>query len=324
MRFFRPTLRWGKRVRALLAAAAVLALLLVPARPVSAHAILTRSIPAADDTLSRAPAQIELFFSEAVEPNFSRITVLDSQGVAVDNADSRVDPAQPAHLTVSLRSLPDGVYTVAWRAISAADGHLTEGSFPFVVGSASATALAAAQRASGSQGQSAFPDALLRGLLYLGFAALTGGTLFSQLAWRPSLRLSGVDGSALGGFEQVYRRTAAAALLLLALTSLVGVFVQAGQASGTGFALPWSSQALSVWLGTRYGLLVIARAALLLILAGLLLPPANRWNRWAALPVLAGFASTLSLQSHAAAQPDPFLPVAADLAHLLAASVWVG
>ena len=34
-------------------------------------------------------------------------------------------------MTVSLPSLPDGVYTVSWKALSSTDGHVTTGTFPF-------------------------------------------------------------------------------------------------------------------------------------------------------------------------------------------------
>src|SRR5258708_20175968 len=101
-----------------------------------AHALLLRSNPAANAVLAQAPAQIELFFSESVDPSLSTISVYDSSGRAVDLGDVRVDPSNPTRMTVSVGSLSDGVYTVAWRAISATDGHLTTGSFPFAIASA--------------------------------------------------------------------------------------------------------------------------------------------------------------------------------------------
>ena len=102
--------------------------------PVSAHALLVRSNPVANAILATSPVQVELFFSEAVEPRLSMISVLDSGGQPVDLKDVHGDPDNPERLVVSLRSLSDGVYTVSWQAISAADGHLTRGAFPFAVG----------------------------------------------------------------------------------------------------------------------------------------------------------------------------------------------
>jgi methionine-rich copper-binding protein CopC len=110
--------------------------------PVHAHALLLRSNPASNAVLAQAPAQVELFFSEPVEANLSTVSVLDSNGKSVDLGDMRVDPNDPTRMTVSLGSLLDGVYTVAWKAISAIDGHLTSGSFPFAIGNESSTVLA--------------------------------------------------------------------------------------------------------------------------------------------------------------------------------------
>src|SRR5881396_1611591 len=93
----------------------VIAGLLVTATPALAHALLLRSVPEANAALDRAPAQVELYFSEGLDSAFSRITVLDSTGKALDNKDSRVDASDNTLMTVSLPSLPDGVYTVSWK-----------------------------------------------------------------------------------------------------------------------------------------------------------------------------------------------------------------
>jgi copper transport protein len=293
-------------------------------QPVFAHAELVSSTPEANARLGRAPAQIALLFSEEIDPNFSRIRVLNTQGTQVDNGDTKVDPAEQTRLTVSLRSLPDGVYTVAWRVVSADDGHLTEGSFPFAVGNIDTAALAAAQNSAGSQAATSPGSIVVRALLYLAIAVLAGGLLFAQLVWRTSLAAIGVEGGDTPRFTTMQRQMAVGALALVGLASLLGVMAQAGEATGSGIAWPWSAAALSVWVNSRYGLLVIARLAAGLALAGLVLAPANRRNRWAALPLLVGLALTYSLTSHAAAQPAPLLPVASDTLHLLAASVWVG
>jgi copper transport protein len=310
-------LRW-------LAVGAVLLAVFGLTGPVFAHSELIRSVPDANARLNRAPAQVELFFSEAVDPNFSHISVLNTQGKPVDNGDTRVDPADHTHLTVSLRSLPDGVYTVSWRGLSAVDGHLTEGAFPFAVGNVDAAALAGAQKSGPAQPLSAPGTIAMRSLLYLGVAALTGGLLFTQVVWRPSVRAAGQAEADIPAFERAQWRLSAAGLALIGLASLAGALVQAGQAAGVGVAWPWSGATIQILIDSRYGVLVIARLALGLALAGLALAPANGWNRWAALPLLLGLGLTLSFESHAAAQPAPFIPVASDLVHLLAASVWVG
>ncbi len=301
----------------------LLGVLLIAVTPVSAHSELVRMTPDANARLDRAPAQIELYFSEAVEPGFSKITALDANGAKVDNNDSRVDPADPTHLTVSLRSLKDGVYTVSWQVVSAVDAHPTSGSYPFSVGNVDPNALAGVKATS--SGSNLLPgEVAVKGLLYLICAALAGGTLFALLVWRPSLQA--VEGHTPDptGFPPLYRQAMLASLVALGFVNLLGILVQAGIGARAVLAPPWDPQVLNVLLDTRYGALVLARFGLLFALAGLLLPPPNAWNRWTALPVLTLLLLTLSLGSHAAASEAPLFPVLVDLAHLAAASVWVG
>ena len=109
--------------------------------PVSAHALLVRSVPEANAVLEDSPAQVELYFSEPLEQELSSITAYDSNNLIVDAGDVRVDPSDPTRMTVSLRSLEDGVYTVTWKAVSSIDGHQTVGTFPFAVGDANTNAV---------------------------------------------------------------------------------------------------------------------------------------------------------------------------------------
>ena len=63
---------------------------------------------------------------------------MDASGNRVDGGDSRVDLADPDRklMRVSLPALPDGVYTVNWRTLSATDGGEATGSIRFGVGAA--------------------------------------------------------------------------------------------------------------------------------------------------------------------------------------------
>ena len=78
---------------------------------------------------------ITIWFTEPLEPSFSSIEVLDSEGSRVDNDDSAVDPNDPTVMQVSLQEdLPNGTYTVAWRTLSTVDGHTIRGTFFYSVG----------------------------------------------------------------------------------------------------------------------------------------------------------------------------------------------
>ncbi|MBI3242770.1 MAG: copper resistance protein CopC [Chloroflexi bacterium] len=305
----------------LVALTLTLTLTLTIVAPVFAHAELVQSSPEANAALDRAPAQIEMTFSEALEPSFSEIQVLDSNGVRRDNADSRVDAADPTRLIVSLRSLPDGVYTVVWKVLSAVDGHVTEGAFPFAVGDVDVAALSSAAQAS-RQVNISIGEVIAKWLLYISATALAGGTLFILLVWKPAYQA--VNPRKSDPNQSVWRSLATLSIAFVLVANIVGLLVQAGQAAGTEIALPWDSVVNTVLFTTRFGVLWIARAALALAVVGILPTAKTDRERWIAFGISLLILLTIALGSHAAADPDPFLPVAADWLHLAAASAWVG
>lgn len=98
-----------------------------------AHAFLERAEPRVGSTIAHAPDRVTLRFSEALEPAFSAVEVLDAGGKRVDRNDRKVDPADATVIRVSVPPLPPGKYRVKWRALSA-DTHVTQGDFTFEVG----------------------------------------------------------------------------------------------------------------------------------------------------------------------------------------------
>jgi len=98
-----------------------------------AHAHLVRAVPAAGGTVTEAPAEVVLSFSEKLEPAFSSAVVRDAAGKALDAVAARVDKADRTVVRVSVPPLAPGAYTVEWRVMSA-DTHRVNGSFNFRVG----------------------------------------------------------------------------------------------------------------------------------------------------------------------------------------------
>jgi hypothetical protein len=97
-----------------------------------AHAQLEKATPAVGGAVT-SPAEIRLKFSEGVEPRFSGLTLTAEGGGAVPLGSVSVDPADKSVLIVKIaRTLPPGVYTVTWRAVSV-DTHHTQGDFQFTV-----------------------------------------------------------------------------------------------------------------------------------------------------------------------------------------------
>lgn len=105
-------------------------LLLLPAHG-SPHAYVDAAVPADRSTVREAPTEVTVRFTENVELEFSRLTVRSGAGEVVSTGSLR----QPAGntLTVGLKPLEPGSYTIEWRVLSV-DTHVTDGVLRFTVG----------------------------------------------------------------------------------------------------------------------------------------------------------------------------------------------
>jgi len=104
----------------------------MPVSPAGAHARFVRAAPAAGSAVHGSPPQLKLWFTERLEPAFSKVRVLDRNGKQVDKGDPEVDRADARLLRVSLPKLTPGTYRVKWRVLSV-DTHVIEGDFMFNV-----------------------------------------------------------------------------------------------------------------------------------------------------------------------------------------------
>jgi methionine-rich copper-binding protein CopC len=104
------------------------------ALPAAAHAFLDHAVPAVGSTVKTAPGELELFYTEGVEPLFSTVAVTrgGAGGPAIATPKARVAPDNPAELIVTLPALTPGRYHVSWHVV-AVDTHHTQGDFSFTV-----------------------------------------------------------------------------------------------------------------------------------------------------------------------------------------------
>ncbi len=297
--------------------------LLAGASPAFAHALYEKSQPTAGGQLE-PPGQIQVWFTEEVEPSFSKIEVLDSTRRRVDLDDSQGVGGTPRALIVSVGPLGDGTYTVSWRALSAVDGHVTRGVFPLVVGAGGLSgALEEAPVFVPNVG-----DVAARWLGYLATLALAGGFLFRQAVLAPALATiastRGRRADRLDAHEIRFRRLGLAATAVLIVATLVGMAFQAANAAEVP---TWEvlGGPLPQLLATRLGLFWQTRL-LLAVLIGLALWRARgRALWWIGLAMGAALLAAMSLTSHAAAIPSgAWLGVAVDWVHQGAAAAWVG
>ena len=165
---------------------AIYLLLAVSALPefAFAHATPIQYLPAASSVLLRAPAEVQIHFSERVEPRVSSIVVIAPDGSRADLSDSGADPADPRVYRVSMKDRGPGTYTVSWEVISADDGHFAKGAYVFSVGSAGSNATA---DVGGFQTvhSSSVPEAFTLALELIGDALILGALLVFAFIWRP-------------------------------------------------------------------------------------------------------------------------------------------
>jgi methionine-rich copper-binding protein CopC len=119
-------------VRRSIAAAVGAGFALVPVMAL-AHAHLDHASPAAGSTVTQAPKEVSLWFTEALEPKFSTVEVHDAQGATVQAGPATLAHDNTAQLSVPLKPLKPGTYKVIWRVLSV-DTHRTQGDFIFRVG----------------------------------------------------------------------------------------------------------------------------------------------------------------------------------------------
>jgi copper transport protein len=291
------------RVAAVLGLAATLAL---PGIALG-HALPQSSVPSPGAQLTTSPNQVSIIFGERPDPNLSTIKVLDTTGAAVTSGPTAPVSGNPVELAVPLKAnLPDGVYTVAWRTVSAVDGHLATGSFAFGIGvpppvSGSSTSPTATTNSPGPS-----DGAIIgRWLLYLGLVGLLGLAIFGALVAH--------------GSPASVRRTLQFAWLVAAIgTALVIAFQLTDAGVDVGHVFE-----------TSFGGAIVARTVPIVIAGVAVLWAWIRPGRERLALVIAalGAAGAMVVDvsfSHAAAGTDPFLDVPVQVLHVVAVGLWLG
>ncbi len=306
-----------------------------------AHAQYIRSIPEQNSVIAQAPPEVQIFFTESLEIRFSEIQVVDSTGARKDNNDTHVhtDPTNPG---VTIQPyLPQGTYTVIWRALSAVDGHRTAGTFAFSVGQASpppATGSPTFTIDTGGSGPPRWLAALNRWVGFGGMAAFMGAVVFPALVLPAGLRSLKPDEETNRRIAEkvarIVRLTVLSSLVLVSITTLVGLWLQGWSAGSDAASL---SSIKDVWTDTRFGQVWTLRVSVLIgafllsaiafaRLKELIVKGDWRESSWISLAICAiALPLTTSLNSHAAAERSQTeFRVIVDWMHLVTGGIWIG
>ena len=99
------------------------------------HLALERSDPNQDQTLSAAPVEVRLWFTQAPQAAATSVRIVAGDESLVESGDPTVDAEDVKVFSVAVGGeMAAGSYTVIWRAMSA-DGHVVRGEFSFSVSS---------------------------------------------------------------------------------------------------------------------------------------------------------------------------------------------
>jgi copper transport protein len=274
-------------------AAIVIALFAGTPLRAAAHAELLSSKPPAQARLGLTPSTVVLDFSEPLSPAFSQATVIDPSGRPLT-----AHPASAFEIRVSLLTNLPGVYQVTWHAVSATDGHSTQGAFTFTVETAVSPTTGTPSRGPG------LLDVLIAGGRWIedGALLLASGLLFIVLLARRRDPIAWV------------RPRLLPPLLVALVAGLVVITGEAITAGVTVGSIPAYVMALPSGLA-RLGRVLLEAVACIAVVARV------RSLLLVALPLAL---LALSASGHAAGAQPAWLGVALDTGHLLAASVWVG
>ena len=304
----------------------LVAQLLLPARPVAAHAFLESSDPVANAVLPTAPRVVTLTFTEPLETSYSRAELFDETGSLVPGATSAIG-SEPRSMTVQIPpGLGNGTYSLLWRTLSTVDGHTAQGYLPFTIGTEADVRIVAPPAVETASG--ALPEwalSVARWLALLGMAAVAAVWPVWLFVVRPAISPAWQLGPKL---TRRVRRYATGAFAFSLVANLVALIVQAAAISGPADLL----DGLTTTLGdTRYGTWWLVRVGVLLVFAAVFLGIAWWWP-WRRRPatILALVASAalplpFSMISHAGAESaGQATAVAFDYVHLVGASLWAG
>jgi copper transport protein len=260
---------------------------------IPAHALLVRSIPEARAVLQSPPANVQMWFSESVNPLTSRAIVVDTTNRQVDNRDNHVSSSDPKEMILTLPPLPAGTYVVVWRTQSAADGHIVGGSFYFQIARPDGTvpplpATLPTGNIPGAGGSGVSSGTSLDGptsmqafftwLALVFLSVWVGGLIWETWILTPGRSSDPALAAASQLSARRFRRLTVVTLLLLLLSDIGIVLAQgaelAGQWSGA-FSLPLLR---AVLFGSSFGTFWWMRQAVALVVLALTL--LMIWRKW--------------------------------------------
>ncbi len=346
MRSVRRSLQRGSLISLLALGGALLLLTAWPSTPVLAraehpqaplHALPVRYNPAQNAVLRTPPTKVQITFSEHLNPDISKIVVVNPSNQQVDNRDSQVS-GDALTMTVTLPLLPAGTYVVFWRTHSADDGHIVGGSYLFHIARADGTvpplsgALPSGNIIGGAglanTGSLDGPNLLGALARWVALLALTFllGLLFWAYVVQP--RQLYLDDAFRADFSRRMRRGMQLALGIMLVATVVEVAAQAWLVDGSLQGVTSLSLLRSILFESRFGralVIFVLFAFYGLVALALRKRPLTDKLLQGIIAFVFGIGLALAFEysGHGGAAQQWWGPII-DFLHLLANSVWLG
>ncbi|MCH8819725.1 MAG: copper resistance protein CopC [Acidobacteria bacterium] len=312
--------------------------LLVLTTGLMGHATLLNTVPLANSRLEQSPPKVELHFNEGIEPVFNGVMVLNHNGLPVHQAEAELSRNRKV-LSVAVREdLPQGIYTVTWRATSS-DGHQIGGNFGFSVGEEfQASGMVADE--SGSQNN--WPGAGLavnRWLYLLAMMMFVGGFTFGAVILLPEVKNPSLEipSEVAAEVRRVFLRFFSWSWVVLLVTAVLNLLFKAAAMADSSLlgAVNWPILNAVVTM-SQYGRMW-GYGMVLILLSGILFWIYRRiWTSpqdsskglillYIGIALSAFLLFTVSNSGHAAAVTEwKAVALGTDSVHLLATAMWVG
>jgi len=296
--------------------------------PVYAHPIVTDSNPKQFQSLENPPDSVTVYFSEPIVLQYSKISVIDSEGNKVDDGNPANYKGDSSTLSIPLkREIGEGTFTINTKVLSAVDGHVVDGSVVFSIGGGNADFSQVKSKSKDIFDLLSLDNSLSRIPGYIGQIVLVGAAFIFLWIQKPLSKFEWIKSFLQTNLYFIKKNLIKLIIIgdILVLLSIVAmVLIQASAIEGSVVDV----------LATEFGKIILVRLGLALVLLVFLLFTFKKFNDSkkggnevkyiiAILCLGMSILFTNSLISHSAALKS-FGPVLIDYFHGIAASFWIG
>lgn len=283
----------------------------------SAHSEFVSSSPSNGEVLSESPKTIDVTFSDKISLSLDSFQLLNSKSAKIDTEKAKITNSKLT-LSVEIPKLKDDNYIVIYTIVSA-DTHVIKGAFSFTIGDASK-----AQSQSENQNQIAellaeketprstrLASLVSHFLIFVSIALIIAAIAFKLLILEAKLNKK----------NNIFFYITT--LLCIAAT-FISVGLQAATSGNYKLSKAFSPNVLNQEFHTQYGKIYFLRIIICLLAIfvwkfsqSIIVKAVLLLSAW-------GLALTPALTGHASSGEFKQLTFIFDVAHVIAASIWIG